>query len=58
MTDVQDAKVESDVYKAIYTLARIDFWVYCFCNWIEIYLRIYYEYFEMISIFYSSILRI
>ena len=29
MTDVQDAKVESDVCKAIYTLARIDLWVYC-----------------------------
>ena len=29
MTDFQDAKVESDVCKAIYTLARIDLWVYC-----------------------------
>ena len=29
MTDVQDALVESDVCKAIYTLARIDLWVYC-----------------------------
>ena len=29
MTDVQYAKVDSDVCKAIYTLARIDLWVYC-----------------------------
>ena len=29
MSNFQDAKVENDVYKAIYTLARIDLWVYC-----------------------------
>ena len=57
MADVQDAKIESDVCKAIYTLARIDLWVYCL-QLDGLYLRIYCKYFEMISIFYSSILRV
>ena len=56
MADVQDTKVESYVCKAIYTLARIDLWVYCLQLDGTVFTYIL-QFFEMISAFYSSIYR-